>query len=569
MNAPSRLAKRGPRIRRPRNNDLSPRDPERYDYPAKNTVRAHIVPFSFAGIAPDDRARVRIWCMPSAHLGEINAYRQRGFSDAQLQAFEWSPEVATELASLAPDLPLYRGPLGAFLCDPTHRNLHCDAANLDFDGSLFTFQEEICAVIARMRMDVVPCLQLTSFSSRDRAPLAESIRYAMVIRSMLPAAFSTGQDILRDGNESSGLHTDNGPAWHVVLREIGLYLLLARAFGGRSYGRDDTRAAATFRERFDATLGVIRRKLRPQKLIQDVQEYPNIDVTSLRDCFARRTIPCVVPEWLRFTYYTPHRCRMMTWMFRFRAAPNDRIPVLEWVEQLLRGVPPLHVIDHNGAVMGTNDSICRWCPESARHEHGGSMSAISRDTREDSVASSVPPVRSPPPRRRATSGTSNNRLPAPVVITESESSMDAREEMVMQDSIGGIPNVPMRAETVVRAVTAPMPVTASGVGRESVAMVIDAIRRRGAELVELLAEAGMGGPEAHSAIDAHIADAIAHLEPLLILERAVADCGASRARLISVYRSFASPAIVSAPPSPQAEKTTARRGTRIVHTSGV
>ncbi|MDP3771074.1 MAG: hypothetical protein Q8R16_02130, partial [bacterium] len=223
-------------MRRPHRTDTDIRVSERYDYPAKNAVRAHLVPFFTARTAPFAVERASVWFFPGSHGAEMDGYRGIGIPVRQLRAFEWNESAARTIRKRAPGLSLYGGALGTFLRDPRHDAEPCDWASLDFDGSVLTFREEITSVVARMRTDCLPRLALTSFASRDHTVLIESIVAASALRAIAPQQFRLGADLLAVGNEHMGLAMRDRQSWLATAREFAVYLVVLRAFGGRSYG---------------------------------------------------------------------------------------------------------------------------------------------------------------------------------------------------------------------------------------------------------------------------------------------------------------------------------------------
>lgn len=352
-------------MRRPHRTDTEIRANERYDYPAKRAVRAHLVPFFTARTAPSAAERASVWFFPGSHHAEIDGYRGIGIPVGQLRAFEWNGSVARAISAHAPGLPLYRGALGSFLRDPRHRTEHCDLANLDFDGSALTFREEISDVVARMRTDELPRLAVTSFASRDHTVLIESTIAASALRAIAPSQFRLGADLAVVGNEHMGLAMRDRQSWLATAREFAVYGIILRAFGGRSYGPHDDAAAAAFRTAFDTAYAAFQASVRPRAVeaLATARGLPIVESLALQRAVAARSIPLWFEDSLRFAYRTMSKRWMWTWMFRFAPTNGRPVGLLEWAERLLTMAPPLHVVSHTGyPVRGASTGVCTWCP---------------------------------------------------------------------------------------------------------------------------------------------------------------------------------------------------------------
>lgn len=354
--------------RRPKADERNgPADAQRYRYPAKDAVRAHLLPFwcSRSNAAIE---RATVWCLPGADPVELAGYLDAGMRSAQMCAFEWTHAVAKRIAAWATreqrPIALWRGPLHAFLDDPTYADARCDWANLDFDGSALSFAADVAGVIARMQTDLAPRLAITSFASRDHTALRDAIRAASALHAIAPTPVHLGFDLAAIGNERMGLvMRDERVSWFPIAREFAVIHLLVRALGSRSYGAGDARDAAAFQTTYGPAFASFAAHIEPAVALAAAgkRALPREEHAALRRAVADRAIPLVLDDWLRFAFRSQNGKWMWTWMFRFAPSPRP-VPLTEWIRKLCAQAPPLHVVDRTGrTVRGGDAGICSWC----------------------------------------------------------------------------------------------------------------------------------------------------------------------------------------------------------------
>jgi hypothetical protein len=336
-----------------------------YDTHAKRVIRAHLVPFWTDGVTQEVLHQVGAWFFAGPHSDEYKTYLAHGIMPEQLLSFEWHPGVATMIRAHHPELPLASTALGAFLEDTSPATGYCDWANLDFDGTAWSFRQEIIEVINRLRIDIAPRLAVTSFASRDPDALQGGVLSAAMLHAMDPEAFVRGADGQLVENARSGLSMDAHTLWHTFARESVVTLMVLRAVGGRSYPGEDAQTASVFATMLDKTLADFS-----ESLDDDVRRcvaggtQPLPMHSELADAVARRFVPLAIDRWLRFAYQTENGRWIWTWMFRFGRTSSDRpSSMLSWLRTLMASPPPLHVIDHTGRpVRGAKQQVCAWCP---------------------------------------------------------------------------------------------------------------------------------------------------------------------------------------------------------------
>ncbi|MFH1430361.1 MAG: hypothetical protein ABIG71_02440 [Candidatus Uhrbacteria bacterium] len=351
-------------MRRPQVSDFVPRSVDRYSHPAKDFIRRHIITQFASGIPDGIRPHLRVWCLPSDHIREIDGYCDRGIRAAHIRAFEWNDAVADKLSARcraeAQEVVLYHGALGSFLNDPASADAQCDWANLDFDGNVMTFANEIRETVRRLRVDEAPRLALTSFISRGNGSLDRCTTIANVLRAAASDEYARGRDVVTAGNERAGLALSPKPMQHAIVREFALTSLLIDAFGSRLYG-DDAVAAAAFARAYANAVSAHTRRTLAGKSADECQRARQEADEDLRHAMHERSIPLWIDDWSRFAYHSVNRKWLWVWAFRFSPVARP-VSMLAWAKKLLAHPPPLHVIDRRGIpIRGRDARICAWC----------------------------------------------------------------------------------------------------------------------------------------------------------------------------------------------------------------
>lgn len=334
----------------------------RYDYAAKSIIRDHWVPFAAQGLAPEVIKKLRVWFLPGPEALEAPHYRRAKLRLEQLLGFEWSRDRAEVIRRSFPSLPLEIRALRSFLEDREHEALVPDWANLDFDGSVMTFDFEIRETLRRLRLEQAPALGLSSLGLRDRAALIECIKALSFWAAILPERFDTGLDLLRRGNERSGLVASEPVPTYMLCRELAASLLLVRSFGERSYGRDDEERARQFAAAWEIADQSLDQHIRQEieRGLNEPKPLPVLAVRGLRELVANRMIPVGLTDRLRFVYQSLEHKWRWTWYYRFRE--QEPVSLLSWAEKFFLEHPPLHHIDFTGAVVGARRTgVCQFC----------------------------------------------------------------------------------------------------------------------------------------------------------------------------------------------------------------
>ncbi len=336
-----------------------------YDYPAKNTIRTHWVPFASAEVPPAELHNLRVWFFPGPAALEVASYRAVGMRVKQLVGFEWDANRARSVKNEVPSLALVPTSLAAFLANPALVGNAPDWANLDYDGAFMTFASDIRGVVGRLALDRAPRLGISSLSTRDTDALVESVKALSVWSAILPGRLETGIDLLRRGNERAGLVSKEPMPTYMLCRELALSLLLVRAFGERQYGSDDADASRTFIqawERIDAEVdSAVRTETRahigtPRALIIAA-------CASLEEIVRNRLIPVQCIRRVRFAYQSLEHKWRWTWYFAFEKTAVP-ISLARFAEDLLVSHPLLHHIDFTGSVVGARrQGVCPHCPK--------------------------------------------------------------------------------------------------------------------------------------------------------------------------------------------------------------
>lgn len=336
----------------------------RYDYPAKNVVRSHWVPFAADNVLSSVLNEVHVWFFPGPQALEVAGYRQVGMQISQLVGFEWDAARAAAVRSEVPSLAIVPTSLKEFLANTALRQAAPDWANLDFDGTFQTFASDIRGVVDRLALSRAPRLGLSSLSTRDTSALIECVKALSLWSAILGDRFELGVDLLRRGNLRAGIVSKEPMPTYMICRELAALLLIMRSFGERAYGSRDAMPAVAFREaweRVDAEVdAVIRDEMSTG--VNVIRPLPLASCGDLGSLIRDRVIPVRPTRRFRFAYQSPEHKWRWTWYFAFeKTAP---LSLAEWAQAFVVEHPVLHHIDFTGGVVGARRfGVCPHCPK--------------------------------------------------------------------------------------------------------------------------------------------------------------------------------------------------------------
>ena len=343
-----------------------------YSHPAKNTIRDHWTQFVVHGLDAKRLRHIRIWFLPGPDTLELPAYQGMGIPTEHLQGFEWQKTRALRIRERCPCLPLYAGSLQKALAErPGVILTSPDWAHLDFDGSAFSFDNEVTEVVRRMNLDISPCLGVSSIATRDPARILRSMNELSLWKGLFPHSLDQGIDLLRAGNERLGLVLQEPSATYAICRELAWLFHILYAFGSRSYGPNDARAAETFRHDISHLRTRVHQELdsKTKSILRTPAVIPMAAVEDIRSVFMKRKVPIRLENWSRFACQS-HPWRKWRWAWHFRFAySSTSVPLLAWAQRMLFQHPPLHVVDFTGAVVGDRKKgVCRLCSTSTEKD---------------------------------------------------------------------------------------------------------------------------------------------------------------------------------------------------------
>lgn len=326
----------------------------------KDDVRLHWLRTVISTVPPSQRAAARILFLPGRACLEVPLYTDAGFATANLVGVERDPKIAAVIRKSCPDLPLHEETVAAFFEKSRHHNSHFAAMNLDYNGQLSSFAEDLYGALPQLASDESTCLSFTALCTRDQQTVVDTAIHLTALRSALGALpFQRLADALQREHMRYPI---GGSASHATVarqtgRELSFIGALMVSLGKENDRTDDQ----SWQSDISAMFASLRTQITPLMLARLLRgrAFYIADAPWFAERFSARRVTRVPVSFARYTYLSSgvaHRIRV--WQVRFENRPASSLKnILEnTIELVLR--TPLHVYDASGNLVGGR---CRFC----------------------------------------------------------------------------------------------------------------------------------------------------------------------------------------------------------------
>lgn len=327
-----------------------------YAYPAKDVVRGawmRFLPSDFSH--PNDYGLY----LPAEENLELPGYLEKGMEPRRLIGAEHDSLRLSRLRENAGGIRVVPGSIleAIYLCEAESLP-RLRFANLDFDGNLHTFVEELLALARVFPSMRGSYLSVTSYAARDRGALIQGVVNACKFYSGLPStsAFTVhyGRMIGRYEHLLRLIPHAESSAHAHFQRELELLWWIVLMLSVIEPFTDGTISVfdQLFIDQLDELLGELTDQVQEHLArASSVDQMVFVANRGLRELLASRRVSWWVNDLQRLAYWSSNRQPMRTWNFRIvRTDRNQKETAQSLLEQVwsLASRTPLVYVDAEG-----------------------------------------------------------------------------------------------------------------------------------------------------------------------------------------------------------------------------
>lgn len=323
-----------------------------YNYPAKNAVRRCWMQFLPVDLSHSNDFGLYL---PSHENLEQSGYLEKGLIGSRLIGAEHSQKKFLSVQRQAPGVWMVNGSIkeAVEFCKKSQFP-RLRFANLDLDGNLHTFIEEILALARIFPSTRGSYLSITSYAARDQGALVQGIVNSCKFYSGLPSisSFVTqyGRMLGRYDHLLQLIPRHEATSHSHFQRELELlwWIVLMLSVIEPVVSEESSVFDHSYITHLDSLLVDLTNKVTADiDLLPDLDRLVFIANRELRSVLQNRRVHWWVQDLQRLAYWSSNRQPMRTWNFQIVAVDSDQVEtaqsLLEQVWQLACHTPLLYV----------------------------------------------------------------------------------------------------------------------------------------------------------------------------------------------------------------------------------